>query len=188
MRESSCEVTRLSRPRAMPGPEPYALRVLIYRAGCYCGSEVFCQPEVLIGRHPGSDLQLPCEMVSLAHAVVSVRRDGLRIDDSGSKNGIRVNQRWACGAELADGDEVELGTFVLRFQLFGDRPAPAALVWDADREDTIEDDVQVQPEPPGAGLFPMADMLEPTQSEAEILYRWSHRHGGGRIGPVREVG
>lgn len=188
MRESSCEVTRLNRARPRPGPAPFALRVFIYRAGCYCGSEVFCQPEVTVGRHPRSDLQLGCEMVSLSHAVVSVRRDGIRIEDSGSKNGLLVNDHPFFEAEVTDWDEVRLGTFTLRFQLVGVRSAPTALVWDADREDTIEDDVQVQPEPLGAGLFPMADMLEPTQSEAEIMYRWSHRHGGGRMGPIREVG
>jgi len=72
MSGSRAEVTLVDRP--MPGPQPYALRVFIYRAGCFCGTEVFSQPEVFVGSHPRSDLQLTCEMVSLAHAAGDIQR------------------------------------------------------------------------------------------------------------------
>ena len=193
MREASGEMTQVERP--MPGPEPYALRVFIYRAGCFCGTEVFSQPEVFVGRHPRSDLQLCCEMISLAHAMVSVRDGRLLIEDSGSKNGLRINGRRAFEAELTDWDEVSLGTFVLRFQLVGSWPEQlghgpmrTSMWWDQEREDTIEDETLYVPEPASASVFPMAELLEPSQTETQVVYRWTQRHGRGRISPIREVG
>ena len=193
MSEHSGEVTQVERPR--PGPPPYALRVFIYRAGAFCGTEVFSQPEVFVGRHPRSDLQLNCEMVSLAHAVVSVRSGHLLIEDSGSKNGMRINGQAVFEAELTDWDEVCMGTFVLRFQLVGAWPdhgerqaLRTSLWWDPDREDTIEEETLHVPEPGQAVEFPMADLLEPEPTEAEVIYRWSRRHANGRISPIREVG
>jgi pSer/pThr/pTyr-binding forkhead associated (FHA) protein len=97
-----------------------ALKVVIYRAGCYCGSEVFVQPEVLIGRDGRSDLTLRCEMVSRAHAVVRLEPHGLVIEDSGSHNGIRLNGERVFRACPRPEDKVTVGTFELRFVLYGD--------------------------------------------------------------------
>jgi hypothetical protein len=192
MSDSNTQVTLVDAPR--PEPPPFAVRVFIYRAGCFCGTEVFTQPEIFIGRHPGSDLQLSCELVSGAHAMAQVCEDGLRIEDSGSKNGLRINGRKQYEAWLDDWDEVSLGTFVLRFELLGPwrrqdrRPAlRAALWWNPEAEDTCEDVTVHVPEPRHSGLFPLADLLEPEETDAELLSRWAKRYGRDRALPIREI-
>ena len=172
----------------------FAIRVFIYRAGVFCGTEVFTQPEIMIGRNPRSDLKLVCETVSGAHAMVIVDRRGLRIEDSGSHNGVRVNGEAVLDSELIDWDEVTIGTFVLRFQLIGAwspdgerRSLRTSLWWDPEQEQTEEEETVFVPEPQDESLFPMAELLEPETTETQILSEWARRHRRGRKGPVREV-
>lgn len=128
------ERTVLAAP--IPNPGPQALRIAISRAGCACGSEVFVQPEVVIGRRPGSDLQLLCAMVSGTHAVVRILDERVVIEDAGSKNGVRVNGCPVARCALLPGDRVRLGTFELRCELLSERgPSLDACLWD--EEDTL---------------------------------------------------
>lgn len=128
------EWTVLAAPTPKPGQQ--ALRIAISRAGCACGSEVFLQPEVVIGRRPGSDLHLLCAMVSGTHAVVRILEQRVLIEDAGSKNGVRVNGCPVARCALLPGDRVRLGTFELRCELLSDRgPSLDACLWD--EEDTL---------------------------------------------------
>ena len=70
---------------------------------------------VTLGRHPKSDIFLDDITVSRRHA--EVRRDGSRywVRDVGSLNGTYVNRERTDEAELADGDEIQVGKFKLVF-------------------------------------------------------------------------
>ncbi len=128
------EFTVLDAPAPRAGLQ--ALRVAISRAGCGCGSEVFLQPELTIGRRPRSDLQLLCAMISGTHAVVRVMGERVVIEDAGSKNGLEVNGCPVARCALLPGDRVQLGTFELRFELLSDRGSSLdACLWD--EEDTL---------------------------------------------------
>ncbi len=70
------------------------------------------------------------------HCVVYYDRDTWRIADSGSTNGVTVNGSPVANAELANGDEIELGQVVLRFNE-GTGGAKSGGSWDAK---TVVDD------------------------------------------------
>ena len=94
------------------------LEVFIYRAGCFCGTECFAQDEILIGRDPRMDLSLTDEMISRAHAVLSIEDDRLIIQDLDSSNGVLVNGQSILHATLGSLDQVSVGSFVLRFHMY----------------------------------------------------------------------
>lgn len=73
--------------------------------------------EVLMGRGPECAVRLPSSGVSRVHARLQVHEGGARLDDSGSKNGTWVNgSRIAGPVELAEGDEVVVGTYRMVFR------------------------------------------------------------------------
>jgi pSer/pThr/pTyr-binding forkhead associated (FHA) protein len=124
-----------------PRVDPWLIRVVIERAGCPCGDEVFTQPEVVIGRDPASDLPLWCTLVSRRHARLLRSGRSLAIEDLGSFNGLRVNGERVQWALLRPGDLITLGTFGLRVELVQRtaRGLSADALRGEDVEDTTED-------------------------------------------------
>jgi len=120
------------------------VHVSVYRAGSFCGTEVFSQSRILIGRHPGADINLVCETVSRMHAVISVRDDGMLVEDMGSRNGTLVNGQPVKRCYFGFLDSLQLGTFELRFRLMPYMQAQSTwrdgttLVEIPDEEQTIE--------------------------------------------------
>lgn len=90
----------------------------------------FEQERIAIGRGPGADVRIAHLSVSEAHATLRAEADGYGIVDHGSTNGTRVNgtaltpQRRK---KLNDGDLIEIGAYVLRFQtgVLSTRPTTA---------------------------------------------------------------
>ena len=90
---------------------------LIIRAGGGLAGEVFpsgCE-RMTIGRSPDCDVFLDDVTVSRRHAVLI--HDGPRfvLEDQGSLNGTLLNRHRIESAELADGDEVQIGKYRLTF-------------------------------------------------------------------------
>jgi len=69
-----------------------------------------------IGRLPDCAIVLTDGNVSRRHAEVRRRDDRIVIVDLGSTNGTKVNGTGVKEQELADGDEIKLGSTVLRFE------------------------------------------------------------------------
>ena len=69
----------------------------------------------LAGRASTCELVLPSEHVSREHAVFIRRRDGVFVQDLGSRNTVRVNGVAIAGgdARLGDGDRIDVGEVVL---------------------------------------------------------------------------
>jgi pSer/pThr/pTyr-binding forkhead associated (FHA) protein len=66
--------------------------------------------ETLLGRSPYCSIVLNDGLVSRQHAAVRVGREGVRIEDLGSRNGTWVNAQKISGPYLlAPGDRVEIG-------------------------------------------------------------------------------
>jgi len=72
---------------------------------------------VTVGRHPDSTIFLDDITVSRRHSVIEREGDGFRIRDVGSLNGTYVNHDRVDQAAIADGDEIQVGRFVLVFRV-----------------------------------------------------------------------
>jgi pSer/pThr/pTyr-binding forkhead associated (FHA) protein len=104
----------------MAAPAARARAVLVI---CNGGFEGMRHPldadETIIGRSPTTDITLLDESISREHAIVS--RDetsgSYHLEDLQSTNGTKVNGKRVRSAELAHGDEIEVGHTMFRFLL-----------------------------------------------------------------------
>lgn len=90
--------------------------VLVVKRGDNAGSTFLLDKDLTAaGRHPSSDIFLDDITVSRRHA--EVLREGSRfvVKDVGSLNGTYVNRERVDVAELASGDELQIGKFKLMF-------------------------------------------------------------------------
>jgi len=93
--------------------------VLVVTRGPNAGSRYVLLPEdslvVTIGRHPDSDIFLDDITVSRRHAEISHNEGTFWAHDVGSLNGTYVNRQSIDNAQLASGDELQVGKFRLLF-------------------------------------------------------------------------
>jgi predicted component of type VI protein secretion system len=83
---------------------PYRLRYLAHDLELPIG-------EFVVGRSTECQLSLDDPLVSRRHAVLRVRRDGVSVQDFGSRNGVLVNGTKIVGErELSAGDRVGIGS------------------------------------------------------------------------------
>jgi pSer/pThr/pTyr-binding forkhead associated (FHA) protein len=94
-----------------------AHRLLIQRRGRRPQVFRLLQSEVVIGRGKGTDLLLPDISVSRQHArVVRVDDTGHKIVDMRSQNGTKVNGQKVDEVMLKEGDELQIGKFLLTYE------------------------------------------------------------------------
>jgi diguanylate cyclase (GGDEF)-like protein len=86
-------------------------------AGQEVGLRVVVDRSLMIGRDPAADLPLSDALVSWHHALIEDRGDGWALKDLGSTNGIRVNDQPGAEFVLTQGDRIQFGTTVVRFEL-----------------------------------------------------------------------
>jgi pSer/pThr/pTyr-binding forkhead associated (FHA) protein len=74
--------------------------------------------ETMIGRNPTTDITLLDEGISREHALILFDDDEgtYSIEDLQSTNGTKVNGRRVFSAELAGGDEIQIGLTRFRFE------------------------------------------------------------------------
>jgi len=112
--------TMIYRAQREPEPlEPHVPAHLRRALVLVDGKRMVVGPEgAVLGRSRDCDIVLGDANVSRHHAEIRPAGDGWTIADLGSTNGVLVNGRRARGAApLAAGDQVELGTFTLKFEL-----------------------------------------------------------------------
>ncbi|MGZ5323159.1 MAG: FHA domain-containing protein [Solirubrobacterales bacterium] len=99
---------------------------LVIRRGEGAGAEYPIDGEVVLGREPGSaDVVLTDPGISRRHAAIRAAAGRISVADLGSSNGTYVNgDRIRGEAELAAGDEIQLGGIVL--SVHPARRAPSA--------------------------------------------------------------
>lgn len=105
-------------PVVGPGGMPTGSALLVVTRGPNAGSRFLLnQPVTSAGRHRDSDIF--CDDVTVSRRHAEVRRDGddggFHIVDVGSLNDTYVNRQAMESTVLADGDEVQIGTFRLVF-------------------------------------------------------------------------
>ena len=94
-----------------------AHRLVIQRKGRRPQIFRLLQSSVTIGRGQGTDLLLPDVSVSRQHArVVASEENGHRIIDLDSQNGTKVNGQRVTDHPLNDGDELQIGKFLLTYE------------------------------------------------------------------------
>ena len=71
----------------------------------------------VIGRAADAAIQIDSPGMSRYHARIVVAHDGVTLEDLGSKNGSYVNGTLVTTRRLTDGDEIRLGTTVLKFRI-----------------------------------------------------------------------
>jgi hypothetical protein len=99
---------------------PEGVAVVVVRRGPNAGSVFGLEgDEVAAGRHPDSEIFLDDVTVSRRHAVIERLEGGYGVRDAGSLNGTYVNHERVDEAPLHDGDEVQIGRFVLTFHIGG---------------------------------------------------------------------
>lgn len=72
-----------------------------------------------VGRHPDSNIFLDDITVSRRHSVIERGDGAFRIKDVGSLNGTYVNHDRVDHQTIVDGDEIQVGRFVLIFRVGG---------------------------------------------------------------------
>jgi FHA domain/zinc-ribbon domain len=90
---------------------------LVVRSGGGRAGEHFIPKDdaTTIGRSPDCDIFLDDVTVSRQHAILRRNDNRFVIEDQGSLNGTFVNRRRIESAELADGDELQIGKYRLTF-------------------------------------------------------------------------
>jgi pSer/pThr/pTyr-binding forkhead associated (FHA) protein len=104
---------------------------------------------VVVGRDPSCDLVLHDVKCSRRHAVVEAGPDGIVIRDTGSANGVFVNDQKVERAPLKTGDTVRLGDSVVK--VLPEEVEGTIVMGPADTgagEATVGDDSQPPPLPP----------------------------------------
>jgi hypothetical protein len=90
---------------------------LVVRSGGGLAGEVFSAvgERTTIGRSPDCDVFLDDVTVSRRHAILMHSGSRFQLQDQGSLNGTFLNRSRIESAELADGDEVQIGKYRLTF-------------------------------------------------------------------------
>lgn len=97
-------------------PDRDETRVLVVTRGPGAGSRFRIDaPEVRIGRHPEAHILLDDVTVSRRHALLTLVDDHVVLTDQASLNGTYVAGERVDSHVLADGDEVQIGRFHLRY-------------------------------------------------------------------------
>ena len=77
---------------------------------------------ILVGRAPSADVRIDDPRVSRLHARIEMRDDGVYVEDLGSRNGTLVDGApVASSRQLANGDEITIGTASIIFRGVGSR-------------------------------------------------------------------
>jgi pSer/pThr/pTyr-binding forkhead associated (FHA) protein len=98
------------------GDMPPGVGILVVKRGPNVGSRFALEKDVVqAGRHPDSDIFLDDVTVSRRHAEIARDEAGYVVRDAGSLNGTYLNRQRVESSPLADGDELQIGTFKLVF-------------------------------------------------------------------------
>jgi len=107
-------------PGAPKGELEPGQALLVVKRGPNAGSKFIIDKDVTgAGRYPESDIFLDDVTVSRRHAEIRRENGRFSIKDMGSLNGTYVNMQRVDEAELADGDELQIGKFKLVFYAGG---------------------------------------------------------------------
>ena len=88
--------------------------------------------QLTIGRGPGVDLAIQDTAMSRQHASIAFTRDGFRVQDLGSTNGVLVNGGLIQVGEIRNGDRIRIGSHEFQLVIEARESAPKTYVLNAD--------------------------------------------------------
>ncbi len=100
--------------QAMIPDRPHLLQIIAGGDGQTLSIRLLDQP-VVVGRSAQADVTLNAASLSRRHARVERCRNGFKVTDLMSSNGIYVNEVRVHSATLRDGDMVQFGNVVMRY-------------------------------------------------------------------------
>jgi pSer/pThr/pTyr-binding forkhead associated (FHA) protein len=115
--------------------------------------------ETLLGRSPYCSIVINDGLVSRQHAAIRVTREGMAIEDLGSRNGTFVNQRRISGTQvLSPGDRIDVGGHLMEIELGSreDRPHRETLAVTAEHQaqpSDLDDTLDTLTEPHRAPVY-----------------------------------
>ena len=123
VREGGAEATQTFTPEEGDDSPSEALEdlgikgpALVVRSGGGRAGEMFpLDGETTVGRSPDCGIFLDDVTVSRKHAILRERDGNFFIEDQGSLNGTFVNRKRVESAQLADGDELQVGKYRLTY-------------------------------------------------------------------------
>ena len=113
-------------PLSLQGPVENRLAKVVIQRNAQLIQEVTLHPgRVTIGRHPHSDIVIAHRAVSAQHAAISVREEGVLVEDLDSTNGTFVNGVRVSRHMLQYGDRMVVAKFTIDFVAGADSPSVA---------------------------------------------------------------
>ena len=103
------------------------LQIFVFQDGIYVGSELFTEPEVVVGSGDEADLHLSDASLGESHAVISREGDALSLFDFGHSAGTLVNGEPCQHRQVSPRDEIQIGRFKLKLKLTRPRRPGEAL-------------------------------------------------------------
>jgi len=94
----------------------------ITQNGAICSEHLLNLPSYIIGRSEECSVVLHDKYLSRHHALLAHSQSGWSISDLNSTNGITVNGRAVKIAKLSNGDEIGIGTYLMRITLEDPQP------------------------------------------------------------------
>jgi pSer/pThr/pTyr-binding forkhead associated (FHA) protein len=143
---------------------------------CFVREPLHVTPDrpATIGRVEGNDIVLPARIVSRRHARVEWRDGQFFVVDQGSSNGTNVNEHKVSESMVRPGDEIRIGSFIIRCLESGED--------DEDEEDDASATMVVGPEGSAAvssfagkieemGIGEIATIIEMTRKTGTLVLR-----------------
>jgi pSer/pThr/pTyr-binding forkhead associated (FHA) protein/tetratricopeptide (TPR) repeat protein len=162
------EKTLIFGEEAEPGPSEFPFLVVVQ--GEEEGREIeLTQAQVTMGRGADNDLVFPDIACSRRHCILEKRDNDFVVTDLGSGNGTVVNGSRVQSAVLGDGDEIEIGSTILQFNL----PAAAGRSRGAD----VQTVTSTHPMPAEGKPGFLGELLADPRRKKLIIYG-----GGGVLG------
>ena len=127
------------------------------------------QNQVTMGRGADNDLVFPDIACSRRHCIIEQRNGDFVVSDLGSGNGTLVNGHRIQDEVLRDGDEIEIGSTILQFNMPGAAPAAGGA--------EVRTVTSSQPMPTGSRSGFLADLLADPRKKKLVVYG-----GGGVLG------
>lgn len=146
------------------------IQIFVFRDGAYVGSEMFTEPELVVGNGDDADLRLDDPDMGDAHVIIGREAGRVRVVDLGGPGGTTVNGAPVRHGFVSPRDDIGIGQHRLKVKLVAPRAAPVAspagappshasqasrpsLPPDAPRPEPRRAPVPPMPPPPGPGAF-----------------------------------
>lgn len=125
-------------PKQRPDGRSGTMAKVVYRSPDGLETEFILEDVNAIGRHPKNNIRLNDREISKEHAVIERVNGRFSLRDLHSSNGTYVNNRRVNESPLKDGDEIQLGSMRLSFQVEKD----------GDPRSSVRDLVTILPQDP----------------------------------------